>query len=158
MGPGHAHDEAESTGEGRAPCTGWSNWQSPPRGHRSRRHAQPPITSWQARSLREGVAARAREIAPRARAIQTHWSCQGRPCLTPHRRLRILEAVDRPGIGSLATRRALGEVHVAGREGTTLGPYTLTRALGSGGAGEVYLADGPAQGGAAGQVALKVLH
>jgi hypothetical protein len=47
---------------------------------------------------------------------------------------------------------------VAGREGTTLGPYRLTRHLGGGGAGDVYLAEGPAHGGAAGTVAVKVLR
>ena len=47
---------------------------------------------------------------------------------------------------------------MAGREGTTLGPYRLTHRLGGGGAGDVYLAEGPAQGGAPGLAAVKVLR
>ena len=47
---------------------------------------------------------------------------------------------------------------MAGREGMSLGPYRLSRLLGAGGAGEVYLADGTEAGGAASQVAVKVLR
>jgi hypothetical protein len=47
---------------------------------------------------------------------------------------------------------------VTGREGTTLGPYRLNRRLGGGGAGEVYLAEGPVHGGTPGLAAVKVLR
>jgi putative flippase GtrA len=47
---------------------------------------------------------------------------------------------------------------VTGREGTMLGPYQLIRSLGRGGAGEVYLAQGPGRDRQPGEVAVKVLH
>lgn len=48
---------------------------------------------------------------------------------------------------------------MTGREGSTIGPYHLLRRLGRGGAGEVYLADGPADASlsGSGKVAIKLL-
>lgn len=47
---------------------------------------------------------------------------------------------------------------MARREGTMLGPYRLIHLLGSGGAGEVYVAEGPTHSGASEKAAVKVLR